>query len=69
MLRRTPERAVGNPRMKQGEYRERAMSVRSRPPISAASVVSFQANAGERGLQQSQIPVAGLDHDGDGHAA
>lgn len=33
------------------------------------SVLTFEPDARERGLQEPRVPVAGLDHEGDRHAA
>jgi hypothetical protein len=40
------------------------------PPTSCrSSVLAFEPDARERGLQEPGVPIAGFDHEGDGHAS
>ena len=41
----------------------------ARGPRNSRRLLTLDANARQRGLQQSRIPVVRLDHERDGHAA
>ena len=62
-------RAAVVPRIEQGACRGR-----HRPPAAPdimpdRSVLAFESDARQRGLQKPRVPIAGLDHEGDRHAA